>query len=144
MAGIAASGPPYDIVPSVPIVTIPSIRRRIGLVALSGTSKMGPYARPVELPEDVDDPAVIKASGPIQLPLHVRWSGPPKIYDLEDRRDRARVYEQVLREGTAEDIRFFVDVDQLLDLWDDLVLPKFVRRTWADWFLRTRQIEIAC
>jgi hypothetical protein len=129
---------------SGPIVTIPSIRRRIDLVALSGTSKMGPFARPVELPEDIDDATVIKASGPIQLPLHVRWSGPPKTYDLEDRRDRARVYEQVLREGTAEDIRFFVDVDQLLDLWDDLVLPRFVRRAWADWFLRTRQIEIAC
>jgi len=105
---------------------------------------MGPYSRPVELPEDVDDPAVIKASGRIQLPLHVRWSGPPKTYDLDDRRDRARVYEQVLREGTAEDIRFFIDIDQLLDLWDDLVLPRFVRRAWADWFLQTRQIEIAC
>ena len=105
---------------------------------------MGPFARPVELPEDIDDATVIKASGPVQLPLHVRWSGPPKTYDLEDRRDRARVYEQVLREGTAEDIRFFIDVDQLLDLWDDLVLPRFVRRAWADWFLRTRQIEIVC
>lgn len=105
---------------------------------------MGPYARPVELPEDVDDPAIIKASGRIQLPLHVRWSGPPKTYDLNDRRDRARVYEQVLREGTAEDVRTFIDVDQLLDLWDDLVLPRFVRRAWADWLLRTRQIEIAC
>jgi hypothetical protein len=105
---------------------------------------MGPYARPVELPADVDDPAVIKASGRIQLPLHVRWSGPPKTYDLDDRRDRARVYEQALREGTSEDIRFFIDVDQMLELWDDLVLPRFARRAWADWFFRKRQIEIAC
>lgn len=130
--------------PSGPILSIRGFRLRIGFVTLSGTSELGPYSRPVELPDDVDAPAVIKASGRIQLPLHVRWSGPPKTYDLDDRRDRSRVYEQVLREGTAEDIRFFIDVDQLLDLWDDLVLPRFVRRAWADWFLRTRQIEIAC
>jgi hypothetical protein len=63
---------------------------------------MGLYVRPVELPEDVDS-AVIKASGRIQPPLHVRWNGPPKTYDLDNRRDCARVNEQVLREGTAED-----------------------------------------
>ena len=76
--------------------------------------------------------------------MHVRWSGPPKTYDLDDRRDRSRVYEQVLREGTAQDIRFYIDVEQLLDLWDDLVLPPQVRRAWADWFLRKRNIEVAC
>ena len=36
-----------------------------------------------------------------------------------------------LREGTAEDIRFYIDVDLLLDLWDELVLPSSVRRAWA-------------
>jgi len=55
VCGTADSGPHDDIVPSGPIVTIPSIRRRSGLVTLSGTSRMGPQARPVELLEDVDD-----------------------------------------------------------------------------------------
>jgi hypothetical protein len=113
-------------------------------MSLSGASELGPFARPVELPEDVDDCAVPKASGRIQLPLHVRWSGALKTYDLSDRRDRSRVYEQVMREGTAEDIRFYIDVDQLLELWDDLVLPPYVRRAWADWFSRKRRIELAC
>ena len=79
----------------------------------------------------------VLASGRIQLPLHVRWSDPPKTYDLDDRRDRALVYEQILREGTAEDVLCFIDVDELIDLWDDLVLPRFVRRAWAEWFLCT-------
>jgi hypothetical protein len=92
----------------------------------------------------VDDQFISKASGHVQLPFHVRWSGPIKSYDLDDRRDRARVYEQVLREGTAEDIRFFIDVDELLDLWEDLVLPPPVRRAWAGWFLRNRHTELAC
>ena len=34
-------------------------------------------------------------------------------YDLGTRSGRIRVYEQVLREGTEDDVRFFVDVDQL-------------------------------
>ncbi len=56
-------------------------------------------ARPAVIPDDVDGPAVMKASGRVRLPLNVRWSGPDVVYDLADRRDRARVYEQVLREG---------------------------------------------
>ncbi len=77
-----------------------------------------------------------KASGRIELPLHIRWSGPPIGYDLVDRADRARVYEQVLREGTESDVRLYVDPDQLLDLWDELVLPPAVRRAWTDWIER--------
>jgi hypothetical protein len=113
-------------------------------MTLPGASERGPFARPVELPEDVDDPTIIKASGRVQLPLHVRWSGPPKIYDLDRRQDRARVYEQVLREGTVDDIRHYIDVDLLLDLWGELVLPSSVRRAWAEWYTRTRHIELAC
>jgi hypothetical protein len=29
-----------------------------------------------------------------------RWSGPQIAHDLDDREERARVYEQVVREGT--------------------------------------------
>lgn len=113
-------------------------------MSLSGLSERGPFARPVELPEDVDNREIKKASGRIQLPMHIRWSGPPKTYDLDDRRDRSRVYEQVLREGTAEDVRFYIDVEQLRELWDDLVLPSYVRRAWAEWFMRKKHIELAC
>jgi hypothetical protein len=61
------------------------------------------------------------------------------VYDLDDRVDRARVYEQVLREGTEEDVRFYVDPDQLLDLWDELVLPPPVRQAWAPWIEEHRR-----
>ena len=74
----------------------------------------------------------------VELPLHIRWSGPPITYDLADRTDRARVYEQVLREGTEADVRFYVNADQLIELWDELVLPPAVRRAWADWIRRRR------
>lgn len=55
-----------------------------------------------------------------------------------------RVYEQVLREGTDFDVRYFIDVDELLDLSDDLVLPVHVRRAWADWYRERRGVDLAC
>jgi hypothetical protein len=90
------------------------------------------------VPDDLDDPSLPKAAGQLELPLHIRWSGSPITYDLDDRADRARVYEQVLREGTADDVRFYVRADELLALWDELVLPTAVRDAWADWLRRHR------
>jgi hypothetical protein len=79
-----------------------------------------------------------KASGRVELPLHIRWSGPAITYDLDDRADRARVYEQVLREGTEDDVRYYVDAEQLLELWEELALPITVHQAWARWIARRR------
>jgi hypothetical protein len=102
-------------------------------MATSRTPRLGPAARPVALPAALSDAPALKAHGRVQLPLHIRWSGPPIAYDLDSRADRARVYEQVLREGTEEDVRFYIDEEQLLGLWDELVLPPAVRDAWASW-----------
>lgn len=107
-------------------------------MAHTRTARLGPAARPVAVPEDLDDLSLPKASGEVELPPHIRWSGPPITYDLNDRADRARVYEQVLREGTDDDVRYFVHADQLRELFDELVLPPPVRRAWADWLGRHR------
>ncbi len=106
-------------------------------MAHTRTPELGPATRPVAVPADFGFP-VPKASGRVELPLHIRWSGPTVTYDLDDRADRARVYEQVLREGTEDDVRFYVDADQLLELWDELVLPPAVRQRWAGWIARHR------
>jgi hypothetical protein len=100
-------------------------------MALTRSRDLGPAMRPVAVPDDLGS-SMPKASGRIELPLHIRWSGPPLTYDLDDRADRARVYEQVLREGTESDVRFYVEAGQLLELWDDLVLPPSVREAWTD------------
>jgi hypothetical protein len=39
----------------------------------------------------------------------------------------------VLREGTEEDVRYYIDEERLLELWDELVLPPTVRDAWASW-----------
>lgn len=114
-----------------------------GTVASSSRTK-GTDPRPVAVPDDVDDPRHVKASGVVQLPSNVRWSGPPKTYNLDDPVDRARVYEQVLREGTDDDVRRFIDVDVLEELWDTLVVPARVRTAWATWLRRHRGVDVTC
>lgn len=113
-------------------------------MARTRSAVLGPDSRPVAVPDDVDSKDLVKASGVVELPQHVRWSEPRMRYDLRIRADRIRVYEQVLREGTEDDVRFFVDVDQLRELWDELVLPPSVRRAWASWFKSHRSVELAC
>jgi len=110
----------------------------------SSSQTTGTDPRPVAVPDDVDDPRHVKAAGQIQLPLNVRWSGPPKTYDLDDPVDLARVYEQILREGTDDDVRRFIDVDVLEDLWDTIVVPARVRIAWAGWYRRHRGVDLAC
>lgn len=105
---------------------------------------LGPASRPVAIPEDIDAPDVDKAEGVVELPLRVRWSGPRRVYDLGDRADRARLYEVVLAEGTIEDVRRYVRLDQLVELWPELVLPRHVRRAWSDWLAARRGISVAC
>jgi hypothetical protein len=108
------------------------------------SATLGPHARPVAIADDVDAPGVVKATGVIELPPRVRWTGTPRRYDLADRNDRARVYEQVLAEGTDEDVRFYVVIDDLIDLWPDLVLPQHVCQAWARWLAARRGVTVAC
>lgn len=75
----------------------------------------------------------------VRLPLHLNWSEPDRGYDLSDRRQRARVYEIVLREGTAQDISDYVDGVLLVDLWPDLVVPAQLRRAWQPLIDTVRQ-----
>jgi hypothetical protein len=86
--------------------------------------------RPVEVPDDLDDSA--PSRGRIRLPRDIAWSGQPD-YDLDDPQQLPRVYEQVLREGTADEIRSYVRASTLLEVWDELHLPAYVRRAWEPW-----------
>lgn len=67
----------------------------------------------------------------VELPLHLNWSDRGRIFDLRDRRQRARVYEIVLREGRPDDVLTYIDGLLLADLWNELVLPADVRAAWS-------------
>ncbi len=96
------------------------------------------------IPDDLDDPAIAKASGVVELPFHISWSEPSMSYDLARRADRLRVYEQVLREGTEDDVRYYVDADELARVFHELVLPPYVRVAWSAWFQRRRRDPLPC
>jgi hypothetical protein len=66
----------------------------------------------------------------VELPLHLNWSYRGRRFDLRDRRQRARVYELVLREGRPLDALTYLDGALLIDLWNELVLPVAVRAAW--------------
>jgi transcriptional regulator with XRE-family HTH domain len=95
------------------------------------TETATPRGRIVVVPSVLPRLSVRDALATITLPLHLAWSGQRREYLLADRGDRARVYEVVLREGGPEDVQRYVDGVLLVDLWDDLVLPRDVRAAWA-------------
>lgn len=86
--------------------------------------------RPIHVPGALPRLPAESALATVELPLHLNWSDRGRRYDLRDRRQRARVYEIVLREGGPSDILSYVDGALLIDLWDELVLPRDVRTAW--------------
>ena len=46
------------------------------------------------------------------------------------------MYKQVLSHGVAEDVRRFIRVEELARLWDQMILPSYVRDVWGPWLRR--------
>lgn len=95
------------------------------------TPHAGARGEPYVVPDRLWRLELADAFATVVLPKHLQWSGPSRAYRLSDRRDRARVYEIVLREGTEADLMTYLDGALLVDLWDDLVLPPRLREAWA-------------
>jgi transcriptional regulator with XRE-family HTH domain len=98
---------------------------------VSFTQRVPGQGKPVWAPDRLPRLDVARALAVVDLPLHLNWSVPGRVFDLRVRADRARVYEIVLQEGTPADILAYVDGALLVDLWQDLVLPRAVRSAWA-------------
>jgi transcriptional regulator with XRE-family HTH domain len=86
--------------------------------------------RLASIPDGLPDLDPVAAFRRLELPLHLEWSRKDRCVDLAERRQRARIYETVLREGGADDISRIVDGVLLVDLWDELVLPHRIREGW--------------
>ena len=98
---------------------------------VSFTERSVARGKPVWAPDRLPRLAVARALAVVELPPHLNWSAPGRRFDLRARADRARVYEIVLQEGAPADILAYVDGALLVDLWEDLVLPRAVRSAWA-------------
>ena len=86
--------------------------------------------RPIMVPTRLPRLNLEDALATVELPLHLNWSERGRLFDLRDRRQRARVYEIVLREGGPDDVLAYIDGALLADLWAELVLPVAVRAAW--------------
>jgi len=91
--------------------------------------RAGP-GRIASVPDHLPELPVPEALRSLVLPLHLEWSTPGRTVDLADRRQRARAYEVVLREGRPTDIESVVDGALIVDLWDEMVLPRHLRSAW--------------
>jgi transcriptional regulator with XRE-family HTH domain len=98
---------------------------------VSFSHQSSPQGKPVWVPDTLPRLDVSRALATVELPLHLNWSALGRVFDLRSRADRARAYEIVLQEGTPADILAYVDGALLVDLWEDLVLPRAVRSAWA-------------
>ena len=92
--------------------------------------------RPVSIPDDIEDRSLPKASGRVTLPRHIAWSF-PYSYNLDSRKSLRSCYARVMTEGLDDDVRFYIDLDVLLDIWDEMWLSPHVRDAWSVW-LRSR------
>ncbi|MGH3771875.1 MAG: helix-turn-helix transcriptional regulator [Pseudonocardiaceae bacterium] len=90
-----------------------------------------PRGRAVSVPTSLPRLPIEQALATVALPLHLNWSAPGRQFPMRDRSQRARVYEIVLREGGPEDVLTYIDGVLLIDLWDELVLPRDIRAAWA-------------
>jgi transcriptional regulator with XRE-family HTH domain len=108
---------------------------------ISFTQQTTAYQKPVWIPDRLPRLDVAPALASVKLPIHLNWSAPGRVFDLRSRTDRARVYEIVLQEGAPADILTYVDGVLLVDLWEDLVLPRGIRSAWAP--LISASIEVS-
>lgn len=102
------------------------VRERLSFRAVAARG-----GRSYAVPDGLPRLPVMQALATVDLPVRLNWSQPDRRFRLQDRGDRARVYEMVLREGDAEDVLRYVDGALLVDLWPELVLPTALREAWA-------------
>lgn len=97
---------------------------------VSFTEQTASRGKPTWVPDRLPRLDVARAFSVVELPLHLNWSAPGRLFDLRSRADRARAYEIVLQEGRPADILAYIDGALLADLWDDLVIPRSIRSAW--------------
>ncbi|CAN5816008.1 hypothetical protein BH24ACT5_BH24ACT5_11670 [soil metagenome] len=49
-----------------------------------------------------------------------------------------------MTEGADDDVRTPIDIDEVVDLWNELVLPRHVRWARAAWLHERRSVTLPC
>ena len=87
--------------------------------------------RPVAVPNHLPSLPIKQALAMVNLPLHLNWSQRGRTFNLAERAERIEVYEIVITEGSPVDICTYIDGALLIDLWNELVLPREIHALWS-------------
>jgi hypothetical protein len=81
-------------------------------------------------------------TGQIDAPAHLIGATRQRSLDLDDPQTKIRLYEVLLRRGSAFDLYHWVNLDELIAIWDQMTLPKDIAAPWA-WALQSIHLERA-
>lgn len=82
------------------------------------------------------------SSGVVELPLRLYWSDGRNRFDLADESESRLLYQIVLTEGSAADVREFLNLPTLLTIWDQLWLSAAVHDAWDLWVAANRRAAV--
>jgi hypothetical protein len=77
-----------------------------------------------------------QALATVDLPVTVNWLQPGRVFRLSEGCRSGSDFQAGAGGGSADDLSRYVDGALLVDLWDELVLPRAVRAAWAPLFAR--------
>lgn len=78
----------------------------------------------------------------MELPFHLYWSDDNNRFDLAKRARLRSMYQIVLTEGSADDIRTYINRALLIDVWDELWLSPAVHEAWDGWIEAHRHAAV--
>jgi excisionase family DNA binding protein len=76
--------------------------------------------------------------GIVELPFHLYWSDDNNRFDLSKRSRLRSMYQTVLSEGSPDDVRTYINLPLLIDVWDELWLSPTVHEAWDNWITAHR------
>ncbi len=78
----------------------------------------------------------------LELPFHLYWSDDNNRFDLAKRARLRSMYQIVLTEGSADDVRTYINRALLIDVWDELWLSPSVHEAWDGWIDTNRHATV--
>ncbi len=78
----------------------------------------------------------------VELPFHLYWTDDNNRFDLSKRARLRSMYQIVLTEGTADDVRTYINRALLIDVWDELWLSPAVHEAWDSWIEVNRHAAV--
>jgi excisionase family DNA binding protein len=78
----------------------------------------------------------------VELPFHLYWSDDNNRFDLSKHARLRSMYQIVLTEGTADDVRTYINRALLIDVWHELWLSPAVHEAWDNWIEAHRHATV--